>query len=186
MLSDVEIIEAIKTGEIHSSPPTRDEDIRPAGIRLHLSDKVLVPEDPAAVIDVGGTVSPRYRRITINEDGWILQRGEFALGASVEHIAVGPTLICHIDGRSTLARLGMMVHCGSSVFDNIHESARSVTFELVNVGPFDLRLRPKQPVALITFTRLGAPISQAPQDQYSGQSEPMAPSLGYSTRRSTP
>lgn len=179
MLSDSDIRRALREGEIHCSPPVRENDIRPTGIRLHLADTLLLPATEHPVVDLGSSEQPKFSTMQIGTDGVILLKGAFALGSSVEHISAAPDIVCHIDGRSTLARLGLMIHCSSNTFDNIHATPRSVTFELANLGAFDLRLRAGGAVGLLSFTRLTSPIKQHAQAQYDQQSGPTPPALGY-------
>lgn len=179
IMSDDDIRRAIKAGDIVFSTPVRDEDIRPTGVRLHLADELLLPETQAAPIDLGGTAQPRYSRHRIGEDGFLFSPRSFALASSIEHIAADPGIVCHVDGRSTLARLGLMIHCSSTTIDQIHGPPRSVTFELANLGGFDLLLRAGGAVALLTFARLTGPVAQRPHGQYAGQSGATPPRLGY-------
>lgn len=179
IMSDEHIRRAIESGEIVFSEPIRDEDIRPTGVRLHLADELLLPEAPPTPIDLGGTVQPKYSRHRIGEDGFVFSPRSFALASSIEHISADPGIVCQLDGRSTLARLGLMIHCSSTTIDQIHGPPRSVTFELANLGGFDLLLRAGGPVAMLIFARLTGPVAQRPHGQYAGQSGATPPRLGY-------
>jgi dCTP deaminase len=179
MLSDQDLREALAAGDIRFSPPVREEDIRPTGIRLHLSAELLIPEAKQPPVDITGGRQAAFTRTTIGPSGLIFQKGAFALGGSIENFSADADLVCQIDGRSTLARLGLMIHCSSTTFDHIHGEARSVTFELVNLGGMDLCLRAGAPVALASFIRLSSPVVQQAYGQYSRQAGPTPPLLGY-------
>ena len=118
---------------------------------------------------------PKFTESIIDEQGHQLAPGGFNLGSTREIISVDADLVCQVDGRSTLARLGLMVHCGSTVFDHIQSAGRAITLELANVGPFTINLKAGHPIALITFTRLSSPVRQPEYGQYEGQQGPVAP-----------
>jgi dCTP deaminase len=183
-LSDGDIAEALDKGRIRVSPPVDPTDIRPAGIRLHLSDALLVPGRQAKALDLDGESDPAYEVSQIGPAGFELRKGAFVLGASVEHISADADLICLIDGRSTLARVGLLVHCAAMTFDHIQTNARSVTFELANIGPFNIKLRAGAPVGLLLFAQLSDAVRQPPHGQYEGQSKPTAPTIAHTRKRS--
>jgi dCTP deaminase len=182
-LSDGDIAKALKDGRIRVSPAVKQDDIRPAGIRLHLSDELLIPVHQAMPLDLDGGGDPDYDVRQIGPSGFELGKGAFVLGASVEHIRADADLVCLIDGRSTLARVGLLVHCAAMTFDHIQANARSVTFELANIGPFNIRLRAGAPVGLLLFAQLSSAVRQAPHGQYEGQSRPTAPTIAYTRKR---
>jgi len=69
-----------------------------------------------------------------------MKPGDFVLGSTVESLRLHPTLACRLDGRSTLARLGLLVHCTSETIDSIHQAHRSIVLEIANVGPFQITM----------------------------------------------
>lgn len=185
MLSDRDIRLAIADGRICLRPSLEIEDLRPTGVRVHLAGEVLEPLPVSEPVDIGGSDSPTFERRVLGPGGIILRRGDFLLGSSLEHVSTAPDLVCLVDGRSTLARLGLMVHCASATIDHLHGEFRSVTLELSNVGPFDLRLQSGMAVALLSFIQLTSPIEQPPNVQYADQSGPTGPILGTTRRKVT-
>lgn len=179
MLADQDIRGHVASGRIRFAPSIADENIRPTGVRLHLAGEILVPVEQSEPLDLSGRSQPGFLSVPLAPDGYVLRAGRLVLGASVEHVSADADLVCQIDGRSTLARLGLLIHCSSTTFDHIQSEPRSVTFELANVGPFDLLLRDGLAVGLLSFVRLSAPILQSDHKQYEGQSGPTAPRLGY-------
>jgi dCTP deaminase len=149
MLSDRDLKEYLAAGRIRIDPAVQDEDIRPNGIRVHLGDTILVPRARQDPIELDMSNGPEFDEVTIGKEGRQLLPGELVLGATREIIAADADLICQIDGRSTLARLGLMVHLGSTTFDHIQANGRAVTLELLNVGPFIINLRAGHPIALV-------------------------------------
>jgi len=178
ILSDRSIRGALLTGEINVEPSVSDADIRPNGIRVHLSDRLLIPPLDE-VVDPTAQSELAFREQDISRQPFVIERGAFVLGATKEAVRLSRTLTCHIDGRSTLARLGLMVHCSSSAFDNVHDETRTPTLELINLGPFKLILRHNMAIAMLQFTRLTSEIEQPSQAQYRGQSGPQGPNLKF-------
>lgn len=176
-LSDREIRSGLLEGTIQVLPAVDPENIRPIGIRLHLAEHLLVPK-ASAPLDLIEHSDPAFDPVEMGKDGFLLPPGGFVLGASKEHVKLDPSMVCLIDGRSTVARIGLLAHCAAMTFDQIQAEFRSVTFELANVGPFTIRLRAGAPVGLLLFACLSSPILQASNPQYNGQSKPEAPTLG--------
>jgi len=82
-----------------------------------------------------------------------------------------------LDGRSTVARLGLSVHCTSQIIDGNFDEPRTVVLEIKNNGNFNIVLRPMMAVAMISFSELSTPIEQKSQSQYKGQNSVAPPNL---------
>lgn len=176
ILSDVTIAELIESRDIIILPEFDLKDVRPTGIRLHLGNDILIPE-PGQTIDVSGSENVKYNKVTIPEEGYVIKPGDFILGTTYERVQVPRDVVCHLDGRSTVARLGMTVHCTSQVIDGNFDEPRTIVFEIKNIGPINLILKPKVALALLTFTKLSSPIKQSSQQQYKGQDNVVAPNM---------
>lgn len=108
ILSDKTIAEYVKNGKIKILPDFDLSNIRPVGIRLHLGRKVLVPM-AGQTIDLGGTDNAEYEKIEMTDEGYILKSGDFILASTYEKFQVPRDIVCQIDGRSTVARLGLSI-----------------------------------------------------------------------------
>src|SRR6185312_4890499 len=165
MFSDATIKKLLASGQISVLPSFDMKDIRPAGIRLHLGSKLLIPKKDQTTELSGGEVS--YDEVEFSR-GYTLRPDEFVLGTTYERFQVPRSVVCHIDGRSTVARLGLSIHCTSAVIDGNYDEPRSVVLEIKNIGPMNIILKPSDAVAMLTFTQLSEPIEQASQVQYRG------------------
>jgi dCTP deaminase len=185
ILSDITIRGYLDSGRIRVTPKVEEHDIRPAGIRLHLAAELLVATSPATVDPRSGVDHP-FDRITMGGTGHVLAPGAFALGSSVERIQMTVPLVGLLDGRSTLARLGLVVHAGSSVIDGNHDEPRSVVLELKNVGPLNIVVSVGLPIAMLAFVTLSERIGQSSGAQYASQDGVAPPDLvrDIATRRS--
>jgi len=178
ILSDKTIREYIDCGKIEILPQFDHADIRPTGIRLHLSEELLVPIE-GQTIDLSSDVEVQFQRITIADTGYYLKPNMFVLGSTSERILTPSNIVCHLEGRSTIARLGLSIHCTSGVIDSTHDEARSIVLEIKNSGPFEIILKPRGAIAMLLFSELTEPISQRSQSQYKGQQAVLPPNLKY-------
>ena len=183
ILTSNAIKRCVKDEWISIRPQFDERQLRPVGLRIHLGETILRP-DANQVVDLSKEepITPAFKRIDIRSSPLVLHPGEFVLGSSVESIKLHTTLGCRLDGRSTLARLGLMVHCTSEIIDSIHQAHRCIVLEIKNVGPFQVRIPHLYPIGMIVFEKLTDPVDLAlEQDQYKGQTEVTPPNLAFGT-----
>ena len=181
ILSDTTIQEFIHAGKITIFPEFNLTDIRPAGIRLHLGGELLLPLEGKQV-DLQAESEVPFEKVLIPEEGFLLKQGQFVLASTYEKFQVPRNIVCHIDGRSTVARVGLSIHCTSGIIDGNFEEARTVVLEIKNQGPFEIVLRRKMALAMLSFTMLSTEIGQNTQKQYQGQDGVVAPNLKVQKR----
>ncbi len=92
--------------------PFCEDAVNPNSYNLTLHNELLVYEE--VVLDV--KQPNRYRRLTIPEEGLILSPGQIYLGRTVEYTETH-NLVPMIEGRSSVARLGLFIHCASGFGD---------------------------------------------------------------------
>jgi dCTP deaminase len=178
ILSDVTIKEFIDSGRIIILPEFDPTDIRPAGIRLHLGEDILIPAENQ-IIDISSDIEVKYEATKIPPEGYVLKSNMFILGSTYESIMTPRDIVCHLEGRSTIARLGLSIHCTSGIIDGNHDEPRSIVLEIKNTGPFHMILKPRIALAMLLFSQLTHPILQKSQSQYKGQSTVLPPNLKY-------
>ena len=140
ILSDTTIQEFIHDGKITIFPKFDLADIRPAGIRLHLGTELLIPSE-GKIVDLLAEEEVPFEKIPIPEEGFLLKPNQFVLASTYEKFQVPRSIICHIDGRSTVARVGLSIHCTSGIIDGNFEEARTVVLEIKNQGPFEIVIK---------------------------------------------
>ena len=162
MLSNEDIKAAIKSGEIVVAP-FRDDFVRACGITMHLGNNLLKPL-PGKVVDVKNKVVPDFSEITILDDQpYELTPGEFVLGHTYEKVTVGSSIGFFIEGRSTLARVGLTIVQTAMMVYPGHRN-RTVTLEIANHGPNSILLYPKMKIARVALFRLDTPSSELYDD----------------------
>jgi dCTP deaminase len=181
MFSDRTIKDFLDAGKIRIFPEFDLVNIRPAGIRLHLGNELLIPQKRQQ-IDLDGNEEGCFTRKAISPEGFILRPNEFVLGSTYERFQVPRNVVCHVDGRSTIARIGLAIHCTSGVIDGNFEEARSIVLEIKNQGPFDIVLRFKMALVMLSFDQLTTDIEQSAQKQYQGQEGVVPPNLKLQKR----
>lgn len=171
MLSNEDIKRVLKSGELVIKPFT-DKLIRASGITMHLGENLLKPL-PGKVVDPKNKIVPDYEKIIIEDDKpYALQSGEFVLGHTYQTVTVGPSLGFLIEGRSTLARVGLtIVQTAMLVYPG--HSERTVTLELANHGPNPILLYPKMKIARVALIELKTPSSERYDDKGKYRNQPL-------------
>ena len=85
-----------------------------------------------------------------------------------------------VDGRNTLARLGIIIHCSSNTLDGNSNEFRSIVIEIKNSGPFEVVIPYAYPIGMILFQVTNIPSdTDLIQSQYKGQKGVMGPNLSF-------
>jgi dCTP deaminase len=179
-LSHQTIEKYIDNGCIVVGPCFDKNNIRPVGIRMHLGKDILVPY-PDQIVDLTQAQDLRYKKVDLSKEEFYLEPGQFVLGSTYETIQTAPHILAILDGRSTIARLGLTTHITASIIDGTFKVPHSATLELKNVGNFRIRLKEKDPIAMMLFAELKEPVTQNLQSQYSQQLTVAPPNLQFKT-----
>lgn len=96
-------------------------------------------------------VQLRTNQIVVRPQGFLLWQTKEEVGTPREDAK----LICFVDGKSTRARAGVLVHLTAPT---IHSTwAGKITLEIANLGPFDLVLQENDAIAQLTVSRITNP-----------------------------
>ncbi len=164
LLSDKDILKEIKAGNI-SIKPFRIKNLQPASYDLSMGNSFLIfNHTEHALIDVKKKVPKYTTKLTLkNGARFIIHPGEFALGTTLESVKLGGMIVGRIEGRSSLGRLGVVIHATAGFVDPGFEGC--LTLEMSNFG--------KLPVALYTGMKIGQLafhyISSKPLKLYKGK-----------------
>jgi len=136
ILSDRGIKKALHDGGLKIEPlDDPDKQIQPASVDLRLSSDFLFFVTKDLVIDAADPVQA-YELVELSS--LVLQPNEFVLGSTIETVVMPGTLAGHVEGRTSLGRLGLMVHITSGYVDPGFSGA--LTLGLYNVRPCPIRL----------------------------------------------
>lgn len=156
ILSDRDIKTALSEGRIKIDPMIEGS-LQPASVDLHLDKKFLVFRNTNhAYIDVKQPIDDMMESVEINDDRpFILHPGEFALGLTLETVGVGNDMVGRLEGKSSLGRIGIIIHATAGYLDPGNEL--QMTLELHNIGNLPVMLYYRMPIAQMSFTPLSSP-----------------------------
>ncbi len=158
ILSDRDIKQYLKSGKIVIEPLENPEvQIQPSSVDLRLGSafKTFRHTDKA-YIDPLRDDAEEYTETKVVGDGkpFILHPDEFALGSTIERVEIPDDLVAHVDGRSSLGRLALLVHATAGFIDPGFKG--NITVELSNVGKMPIALYPGMRICQISFESLSS------------------------------
>jgi dCTP deaminase len=176
ILSDRSLREQIAAGRIVIDP--LDESlIQPSSIDVRISNLFRVFRNhTAGVIDVKQDLTALTELIEIADDeAFMLHPGEFVLGSTLERIAVPEDLVARIEGKSSLGRLGLLIHSTAGFIDAGFDG--HITLELANVASLPITLYPGMKIGQVSFVQMTTPAEHpygagAKGSKYQGQRGP--------------
>ena len=178
VLSDRTIREELKSGNIVIDP-LMEGCIQPASVDLHLSRSFLVfRNNHVPYIDVRAMNETLTEQVTVGDDvPFMLHPGEFVLGSTLEHVEVPADLVARLEGKSSLGRVGLLIHSTAGYVDPGWKGR--LTLELSNVSNLPITLYYRMKIGQISFLRLSTPAehlygSAELGSKYQGQQEPTA------------
>ena len=185
ILSDRDIKRALQTGRVKiethapvlgaTTHPDLFQYIHASSMDLHLGNVFkLYEHSKFAVIDPRKpeTFSGNMRMITIpNDEPYMVQPGEFVLGVTQEIITVPDDLVVRVEGRSSLGRLGIIVHSTAGFVDPGFSG--TITLEISNLNRMPIALYPCMRICQIAFEQMTSPADtpyhKKPFSKYQGQ-----------------
>ena len=164
-LCDKDIYQHIQDGHIVIDPTPDYSHISGVTVDMRLGNKFRVFEDHAApYIDLSGPKaqvqealnSVMSDEIVLPEDkAFFLHPGELALAITYESVTLPDYIVGWLDGRSSLARLGLMVHVTAHRIDPGWSG--NIVLEFFNSGKLPLALRPMMKIGALSFEKLSNP-----------------------------
>src|SRR5580704_5374616 len=176
VLSDHTIREELEAGRIIIDP-LGDDCIQPSSVDLHVDRYFrLFRNHHQRVIDVKEDQSELTELVEIeDDDALILHPGEFVLGSTRERVALPDDLVARLEGKSSLGRLGLLIHSTAGFVDAGFDG--HLTLELSNVANLPITLYPGMRIGQITFLEMTTPAehpygSAGLKSKYQGQRGP--------------
>jgi dCTP deaminase len=176
ILSDRTIRDELAAGRIVIDP-LDDSCVQPSSVDLRLDTLFRVfLNHTMPVIDVKKDLDDLTRLVEIGEgDAFILHPGEFVLGSTFERISLPDDLVARIEGKSSLGRLGLLIHSTAGFVDAGFSG--HITLELSNVANLPITLYPGMKIGQVSFLRMTTPAdrpygSSQVGSKYQGQRGP--------------
>lgn len=185
-LCDRDILKEFEQGRIAIEPRPEDKAISGVTVDLRLGNRFRTfSSHTTPYIDLSGSRDEvdaaidkvMSDEIVIDDDKeFFLHPAELALGITYESITLPDDIVGWLDGRSSLARLGLMVHVTAHRIDPGWSG--NIVLEFFNSGKLPLALRPGMQIGAISFEKMSGvadrPYRKRADAKYKDQSGPVA------------
>ena len=199
ILSDKDVRERLKRGDLKIEP-LEDHQIGPASVDIKLgsafrvfklSDHTVIDplnyqDDFKKEVSLGSGVTMKRHEYTDLYEGFskekpfVLHPHDFVLGSSIERFEFPDDLGGKLEGRSSLGRIGLVIHSTAGWFDPGFQG--TCTLEITNIGKIPIKLYPGMRVGQMVFEQMTSksenPYNLRDQSKYSGQMEPTESRIG--------
>jgi len=153
ILSDKAILQALKKKEILIKPFNR-KDLQPASYDLHMDKNIMYfDKEKTTLIDVKEPVKDYMKTKTLKKgESYILYPGDFIIANMVEITGVDNRHVGRLEGKSSLARLGIIIHATAGFLDPGNKIR--LTLEICNLNNLPIRIYEGMKIAQIAFEEL--------------------------------
>ncbi|MGB1263844.1 MAG: dCTP deaminase [Cognaticolwellia sp.] len=193
-LCDKDIEESIRLGQIEISPTPDSSMISGVSVDIRLGNEFRVFQDHTApYIDLSGPKDEMQKAMNSvmseeifipDGEAFFLHPGELALAVTYESVTLPDNIVGWLDGRSSLARLGLMVHVTAHRIDPGWSG--QIVLEFYNSGKLPLALRPKMKIAALNFETMSSsalrPYNKRDDAKYKGQMGAVASRISQDER----
>ena len=159
LLSDISIHKALAEGRIIIDP-LMEGGVQPSSVDLRVDRYFRVfRNDTTPYIDPKLAQEDLTELVEVGRDGaFILHPGEFVLGSTLERVALPDDLVARLEGKSSLGRLGLLIHSTAGFVDAGWDG--HLTLELSNVANLPITVYPGMKIGQISFLRMTTPADQ--------------------------
>jgi dCTP deaminase len=182
VLSDRTIRSEVEAGRIAFDPYDASM-VQPSSVDVRVDRKFRVFHNARyPFIDVRRPMEDLTELVeVVGDEPFILHPGEFVLGQTLERVKLPSDLVARLEGKSSLGRLGLLIHSTAGFVDAGFEG--NLTLELSNVANLPITIYHGMPIGQISFMRMDGPVespygSRETGSKYQGQAEP-TPSRFY-------
>ena len=189
VLADRDIVKALEAGRIRIDPaPDLAAQLGSISVDFRLGTTFMVfehsrfsyidPRHPQSIGDAMRTIE------VAPDEPFIMQPGDFALASTMETLELPDDLLGRLEGRSSIARLGITVHSTAAVFEP--GWIGTATMELSNLGRMAVALYPGMRICAFSFETVSSPVMvpyrTKVNNKYAGQVTPRASQLSEENR----
>jgi len=173
VLSDRTIREQLAAGRLVIEP-FDDALVQPSSVDVRVAGEFRVfHNNRQPFIDVRHPSDDLTDLVVITgEEPFILHPGEFVLGSTVERVAIPDDLVARLEGKSSLGRLGLLIHSTAGYIDPGWDG--HITLELSNVARLPITIYKDMKIGQLSFLQLTTPVDTPYRGKYQGQQGPTA------------
>lgn len=137
--------------------PFLDDCVQPSSYDLHLGADFLVFDSHSqSLIDTKAGVTGLMKRLLIKgEEPIIVHPREFVLGTTSEWVKIPVDLVARLEGKSSLGRLGLVIHSTAGYVDPGFEG--QLTLEISNLSNLPIALYKGMKICQISFIQMTSP-----------------------------
>lgn len=167
-LSDIDIEKRLIENSISITPPPSEDAIAGISVDLRLDHRFRVFSNNSAThLDLSGDRLQLEQDIDLImskeieipcDQALYIHPGELVLGATMESVTIPDDLVGWLDGRSSLARLGLVVHLTAGRIDPGWHG--QIVLEFYNNGKLPLAMRPGMSICALSFETLSSPAAR--------------------------
>ena len=160
ILSDSDILARLERGDIVITPaPDLETQLQPASLDLrlgfdfqtfnHTRQALIDPADPSTF--------DQLTSLTQLKEGerFLVHPGEFTLATTLEHVEIPDDLLARLEGRSSIGRLGIVIHSTAGFIDPGFKG--QITLEISNLGRIAVALYPGMRICHLAFEEMSSP-----------------------------
>ena len=153
VLSDGTIRRLVEAGRIRVEPWDAAM-LQPASVDLRLGRSFRVFHNHRiGAIDLADPPRQLTEHVEIGAaESFVIHPGEFVLGRTEEYVELPDDLVARIEGKSSLGRLGLIVHATAGFVDPGFRG--TLTLEITNLTRVPIVLWPGKPIAQLSFMEL--------------------------------
>src|SRR5689334_8222735 len=178
VLSDRTIKEEVAAGRLVFDP-YEESLVQPSSVDMRVDRSFRVFNNSRyPYIDVREPMENLTELVTVeDEEPFVLHPGEFVLGQTLERVRLPDDLVARLEGKSSLGRLGLVIHSTAGFVDPGFEG--NLTLELSNLANLPVTIYEGMPIGQISFMRMDGEVEhpyggEATGSKYQGQTEPTA------------
>ncbi len=198
ILSDKDIRKALDEGRIKVDPPPDfEKQLGSTSLDFRLGPQFRVfkptsipyidPQNPethnahTTIVDVedGSEQQPLLPHLPNGPRAFVLHPGEFVLGVTIENLELPNDIAGRLEGRSSLGRLGIVIHSTAGHFDPGWQG--NIVLEITNIGVVPVLLYPGMRFCQMVFEMVSSPVDvqyhQKAGNKYAGQTDPKSSAI---------
>ena len=155
-LSDGTIRRLLDEGRVKVEP-FDEAMIQPASIDLKLGPSFRVFHNfRVEAIDLADPPQGLTEHVEIDDETpFVVHPGEFVLGRTAEYVEMPDDLVARVEGKSSLGRLGLIVHATAGFVDPGFKG--TLTLEITNLTRVPIKLWAGKPIAQLSVMALDRP-----------------------------
>ena len=142
ILSDRDIDQIIKSGKAFLVNPYSEEMLQPNSYDMSLGSELKTIDGKC---------------IDLSQGSYKIKPQEFILGSTLEKVNIPHDLCGHVDGKSSIGRLGVFVHVSSGFVDSGFTG--NITLEIFNCSDKEFELYHGMPICQMVFETLTSPVA---------------------------